>query len=339
MHHSYLDFLVCPVGGEPLRLGGGAEYDGDFIRRGTLASPSGRTYPIVDFVPRFTGEGYAASFSLEWQRHPDILRETKSNYQLYRTRFSAETKWEEDLTGQFVLEAACGPGALTPYPLERGATVVSFDLSNSVDQTRASIGANPRSLIVQASMFSLPFRPGSFDKCFCFGVIQSTPDPRGGFAALVKMLKPGGQIAADCYVVPDPKEGGGHRIIRAKYRFRRLGLHKLPPKMAHFIIRQYVNAMWPLYQAWKTDPKRAEWLRSMLLDDYNYRLPGMHESRHKEFAVLDIFDFLASAYDLPETVDSFRSFFEEAGLVNIDVHPGYNGIEGRGIKSFTAGSN
>jgi hypothetical protein len=58
----------------------------------------------------------------------------------------------------------------------------------------------------------------------------------------------------------------------------------------------------------------------------------MDENRFQEFAVLDIFDFLSPAYDIPQTVDGFRHFFEEEGLVDIDVHPGYNGVEGRGCK-------
>jgi hypothetical protein len=38
---------------------------------------------------------------------------------------------------------------------------------------------------------------------------------------------------------------------------------------------------------------------------------------------------LAPAYDSPQTLKTFSSWFAEAHLTNIDVHYGFNGIEGR----------
>jgi hypothetical protein len=58
----------------------------------------------------------------------------------------------------------------------------------------------------------------------------------------------------------------------------------------------------------------------------------MDVTKHKEFAVLDIFDFLSPMYDIPQTLEQFRDCFEKAGLTEIDVHLGYNGIEGRATK-------
>jgi 2-polyprenyl-3-methyl-5-hydroxy-6-metoxy-1,4-benzoquinol methylase len=45
----------------------------------------------------------------------------------------------------------------------------------------------------------MPFRLGSFDKLFCFGVLQYTPDVRVAFFALPPMLKPGGEMVVDVY--------------------------------------------------------------------------------------------------------------------------------------------
>src|SRR5688572_17884032 len=47
-----LDYLACPVTGARLELTD-ASMDGDEIVRGTLVSPQGRRYPIVNGVPRF----------------------------------------------------------------------------------------------------------------------------------------------------------------------------------------------------------------------------------------------------------------------------------------------
>ena len=72
--------------------------------------------------------------------------------------------------------------------------------------------------------------------------------------------------------------------------------------------------------------------RRLLLDDYPNRLPGMQHDLYKEFACLDIFDFLSPRYDIPATLDEFREWHQNAGLEKVDVGPGYNGIEGRGVR-------
>ena len=77
-------------------------------------------------------------------------------------------------------------------------------------------------------------------------------------------------------------------------------------------------------------------MRSLMMDDYRQRMTGMDEKFYREFAVLDIFDFLSPKYDIPQTAESFRKIFVDIGMAEIDVHPGWNGIEGRGVKSSTA---
>jgi SAM-dependent methyltransferase len=250
---------------------------------------------------------------------------------MYRDRFTSETKWGSDLAGQIVLEAGCDPGALTPFALETGATVVSFDLSNSVEQARQSIGENERSLIVQASIFEMPFKSATFDKVFCFGVLQHTPDTAAGMKSLAEALRAGGSLAADSYITPDAEFGGGHRLLRAKYRFRKI-VPNLPPRILHRVVSLYVYTLFPLYKLLRNKPKGMEFMRSLMIDEYRQRMTGMDEKFHREFAVLDIFDFLSPKYDNPQTVDSFRQLFVDVGLAEIDVHPGWNGIEGRGVK-------
>jgi SAM-dependent methyltransferase len=331
MHPSHIPLLVCPREQGALTLVD-AVYDGDYVRSGLLQASSGRSYPIREFIPRFTDEGYAKNFTVEWEKHPTILHESMSRSTLYRKRFAEETRWPDNLDGELVLEAGCGPGALTPYPLERGATVVSLDLSSSVDQARRIIGPNVRSLFVQASLFEMPFRPGAFDRCFCFGVVQHTPNPQSAMSELVRVLRPEGHIAVDSYVIPDKTAGGGHRLLRAKYRFRRLGLHRLHPNALHMLVRAYVALLFPIHHRISNTPRRVEFMRALMFDDYQQRLAGMDEKRFREFAALDIFDFLSPAYDFPQTVASFRRMFEECGLARIDVHPGYNGLEGCAVK-------
>jgi ubiquinone/menaquinone biosynthesis C-methylase UbiE/uncharacterized protein YbaR (Trm112 family) len=331
MHIDHLKLLACPKDKTPLQLESG-EMDGDFIRTGILRSQAGAIYPIKSYIPRFADDGYAESFTVEWEKHPDILHSSMSNFSAYRKRFTEETRWGTDLSGQTVLEAGCGPGALTSFALETGATVVSLDLSNSVEKARSSIGSNPRSLFLQASIFEMPFKAECFDKVFCFGVIQHTPDPHTGLRELARVLKQGGSLAADSYIDPDPKLGGGHKLLRAKYRFRRL-LPDLPPRLLHRLVTAYVIVLFPLYKILRNTSAGPDFMRGLMIDEYRQRMTGMDEKHYKEFAVLDIFDFLSPKYDFPQTVSSFRQIFESIGMTEIDVHPGWNGIEGRAVKA------
>ena len=57
----------------------------------------------------------------------------------------------------------------------------------------------------------------------------------------------------------------------------------------------------------------------------------------KEWAYLDTFDMLAPRYDIPQTLRTVRGWFSEAGLTEVEVEFGYNGIQGRG-KTPAAGS-
>jgi SAM-dependent methyltransferase len=334
MHVSFLQFLVCPTDKSELTLHDAA-MDGNFVRSGRLVSLNGKSYPIREFVPRFVDDdGYAESFSVEWEKHPSILHESASNYSAYRERFTTETKWPSDLRGELLLEAGCGPGAITPFALETGAKVIAFDLSSSVEKACRTIGNNENCLFLQASIFDQPFRPATFDRAFCFGVIQHTPDPAKGMLALSTVLKAGGHLAADSYIVPDPVLGGGHRILRAKYRFRKI-LSGLPPRALHKIVKAYVAITFPLYKLLRDKPFGIEFMRSLMVDEYRQRMTGMDERFYREFSVLDIFDFLSPKYDIPQSIESFRQIFLEAGLQQIDVHPGWNGIEGRAVKPLS----
>src|SRR6266446_5969356 len=177
MQEEFLKVLRSPKDGAQLALRQATIVDGR-VESGTLCGPDGTTFPIRRFVPRFVPEqNYCDPFTLEWRLYPDIL----SSYAGHQERFEKETRWGVDLAGQVILEAGCGPGAFTKYALATGAIVVSFDYSGSVEVNYAANGQHPRLLVVQADIFAMPFPDSFFDKIFCFGVLQHTPDPEAAF--------------------------------------------------------------------------------------------------------------------------------------------------------------
>ena len=113
-------------------------------------------------------------------------------FKLSEDRFFNETKWERNLEGQLILEAGCGSGRFMEHAVKTGADVISFDYSNAVEANYKSNGNNKNLLIIQANIFNMPFKDNTFDKVFCFGMLQHTPNPKKAFFELIRVLKTGG---------------------------------------------------------------------------------------------------------------------------------------------------
>ena len=70
--------------------------------------------------------------------------------------------------------------------------VISFDYSKAVEANFQSNGAHKNLLLIQASIYEMPFSDEIADKIFCFGVLQHTPNAKEAINALVKKLAGGG---------------------------------------------------------------------------------------------------------------------------------------------------
>src|SRR6185437_11529200 len=123
---------------------------------------------VPRFVPR---ENYASGFGLEWTKHARTQYDSYSGIRASELRFFGQTGWPRDLTGELILEVGSGSGRFTEQAVSTGATVVSLDYSYAVEANFASNGARSNLLIVQADIFAMPFRPNTFDRVFCFGVL------------------------------------------------------------------------------------------------------------------------------------------------------------------------
>jgi hypothetical protein len=67
----------------------------------------------------------------------------------------------------------------------------------------------------------------------------------------------------------------------------------------------------------------------LLVADYR-NLFDLSEKLLKEWAILDTFDALSPTYENNQRLEVVREWFETAEMVDVEVHYGYNGIEGRG---------
>jgi SAM-dependent methyltransferase len=102
----------------------------------------------------------------------------------------------EDFEGLRVLDVGCGSNANASYGfLELGARVHSVDLGDAWHDcaARRLERFGDRSTLGSETVLGLSFPDGAFDFVHCAGVLHHTADPRGGFAELVRVTKPGGR--------------------------------------------------------------------------------------------------------------------------------------------------
>lgn len=327
MHYRHVKELGCPGTDHELVVAPGAvEADGEITEGVLVCRVDGGQVPIRNCIPRFVEDsGYAASFGEQWNRYRRTQLDRFNGTTLSRDRFYAGTGWTpDDLRGARVLEVGCGAGRFTQVMLEAGAQVYATDLSTAVDACLLNNGPHPNLCLVQGDVYRLPFAPASFDLVFCYGVLQHTPDVRQAFISLVGFLRPGGGLAVDVY-----RKGWELQPYKSKYLYRPITT-RIPRQLLLRIIRWYVPKLLPIDTFIKRIPYVGRVL-GMLYPCWNYSAYSLTREQQVEWAVLDTFDALAAVYDSPQTVDTVRRWFEEAGLEEVDVRPGGNGVLGNGL--------
>ncbi|HEY3027472.1 MAG TPA: methyltransferase domain-containing protein [Pyrinomonadaceae bacterium] len=327
MRPEVLGFLRAPGSGSQLEIKGVVEQERGEIKTGELAAAdSNHSYPIRDFIPRFVqDDSYTASFGEQWNRYRRTQLDRFNGTTLSRDRFFRDTQWTlEELRGQTVLEVGCGAGRFTQVLLDAGAELFSMDYSSAVDACWANNGPHAKLTMVQADLYRMPFATASFDKVFCYGVLQHTPDVKRAFMSLIPFLKRDGKIAVDVY----PKTRWITRWT-AKYWYRPL-TKRLPRDLLRRIVEWYVPRWIPIDNRLQS-VRVLRYLVPALVPCWNYTgmLP-LSDQQIRDWAVLDTFDALSPMYDSPQTLSTVQEWFDEAGLKDIYVRPGGNGILGNG---------
>lgn len=326
MRTEHLCLLRCPKCGFELKLHADDTKEGR-VRTGSLnCTGCLSSYLIRNYIPRLlqSENNYADDFGYEWNKHYRTQYDAESGLPISEKRFFDETGWSRNLEGNIILEAGCGSGRFTEQAASTGAMVVSFDYSDAVEANLRSNGHKQNVLIVQADIYSSPFPRSFFDKVFCIGVLQHTPFPEAAFYSLVSMLKPHGHLVVDVY----EKLPGWKKYFETKYWVRPI-TRRIRNETLYRFCNLWVNCLWPLCKlSYKITGRRTlSWL--LLIADYRGVYP-LSEKQLKQWSILDTFDMLAPEYDYPQNIESVTHWFQKAGLVEIDVKRGYNGIQGSG---------
>lgn len=331
MFRKHLSNLICPKCTGSLSLTEMPDSSEEKVESGTLVCVScNAQFAIIRGVPRFVPEDhYTQAFGYQWLQHAKTQYDSFTGMPVSENRIRIETKWPDKTPGEKILEVGSGSGRFTEQLLKKDAFIASFDASVAVDANYASHGDNPSVLIVQADIYSLPFKDAYFDKMVCIGVLQHTPSPQQTIAAIISKVRPGGQCVMDIY--------RRHPWYRHMWNTRfwvRPFVKNMAPERLYRLCESYINFMWPLACRITRIPYGRSINQKLLIPELmtsgKYR--KFSNELHKQWTILHLFDWLNPAYDQPQHIETFRKWLADAGLTNIETNFGYGGIEGRAQK-------
>lgn len=280
---------------------------------------------IVRGIPRFvSSESYASSFGFQWNRFDQLQVDSIMHNDLSRDRFYATTGWKSRLQGERILEAGCGTGRFTELALETGAEVFSFDLSTAVEAAWRNNCSKPLVTVFQASIYKIPVRKSSFDKIFCMGVLQHCPDVEGAFRSMLPYLRPGGEIVIDVYEKP-------RGFPPLKYLARPF-LKPLGTKGIYRLLSWTIPPAFELKKVLHRIPRIGRQIGRLIPIGPTSHAPRLNytDEELKQVKILSALDMLSPAYDQPQSIEDVRQWFQKAGLVDVHVNLGYNGINAKG---------
>jgi SAM-dependent methyltransferase len=279
-----------------------------------LKDDDGKAFKIVNGVPRFVEEhNYTDNFGFQWNKFQktQIDRESK-NSTFSKERFFAATNWDkEDLTDKDVLEVGSGAGRFTQIVLDyTKANLYSLDYSDAVSANyKNNCHHGDRLQLFQASIYDMPFPDNSFDKVFCFGVLQHTPDFKKSVQSLVSKAKPGGEIVIDFYPIK-----GWYTKISAKYMLRPFTKKMSHEKLLHKIERN-ANRLIKTYYFFDKLKMGMIAHRFLPMCDINRTLPAdLSKEALREWVILDTFDMFSPAYDNPQRISRVEKWMQESGV-------------------------
>lgn len=311
MKSSALKFLVCPACKSELELRVQSWQGPEVAEGGLSCLACAVEYPILRGVPRFVTAGaYASSFGYQWNWFRSVQLDSVNGTKESEGMLEVTTGWkDEDYKGRLVLDAGVGAGRFAEIVSNKGGEVVGIDLSTAVDAAYLNVGRQENVHLVQADLFAMPFRDGTFDLAYSIGVLHHTPDPRMAFQRVAATVKRGGGFAVYLYPGYGPARHFSDMIRKVTTR--------LPLKMMFAISAIAV----PLY--------------------YLYRVPGLGKVLHFLCPIslhpnwrwrwLDTFDWYTPQYQWKFFYPEVFRWFWASGFLDIELFD--DPIRMRGVRT------
>ena len=143
----------------------------------------------------------ADAFATSWNNLPAGSVYTREQYADWMAPLT-----EADIRGRDVLELGCGNGSLLLHTAGwQPRQLVGVDLGSSVDTARANLERDGFTNVKVEQGDLTRFESTGFDLVYCIGVLHHLQQPKVGFDAVLRNVRPGGRF--HCWVYA--REGNG----------------------------------------------------------------------------------------------------------------------------------
>jgi SAM-dependent methyltransferase len=280
-----------------------------------LKDAEGNFFPLINGAYRMVpAANYTGNFGYQWNKFTQTQIDKSTHSALSQRRFFAQTGWDnQDLSGKNILEVGSGAGRFSQIVLDHTkGNLYSVDYSNAVEANFRNNGPHERLHLYQSSIYEMPFAPAQFDKVFCFGVLQHTPDVEQSVKCLIDMAKPGAEVVVDFYPI-----SGWWTKLHAKYLLRPF-TRKMSNEKLYALIDKNVDWLMKCYRFFSALGVGRIFNRFVPICDIDGTLPkDVSKEKLREMVVLDTFDMFSPAYDQPQKIATIVNWFKKHGMKEV----------------------
>lgn len=239
-------------------------------------------------------------FGYEWNKYSNLHPNYEKQFRNWTYSLTPE-----DFKGKDVLDAGCGMGRNSVWPLQWGAQkVVAFDCDNkSIEAAKKNLAPYPHAQVVFSSIYDISWK-NEFDIAFSIGVIHHLKYPKKGIKNMVASLKPGGKLLLWVYSYE-----GNEWIVKYVNPVRKNITSRLPVSIVHFLSYSISTPLWVFVKIFRGP------------SDYLKQLSGFTFWHIHSIVFDQLIPDIANYW----TRDEAKSLLENAGLTNIKVEAPPNG--------------
>jgi SAM-dependent methyltransferase len=195
---------------------------------------------------RRLARGSPERFGFSWNEYGEILADHEGQFR----RWTAPLQ-PEDWIGKRILDAGCGIGRNSYWPLTYGAAeCVAIDVDDrTLARACINLAAFPNARVERLSIFDVQDRD-EFDIVFSIGVVHHLQDPELAMARLAQAARPGGKVLVWLY-----GRENNTWIVAAFDPLRKLVFSRAPLELVHAVSWPATVALWLALQLpWPKGP-------------------------------------------------------------------------------------